>query len=162
MPAAGERRRVWPRTTVKRREGEGIVKRILALAAVLGLALASAPSPAVAQAASAVKKIDLPPDNAMAKLKPGPGVETVETECMICHSTDYVVRQPGGDANHWEPEVRKMIAVYGAPISEADVQTVVKYLATAYGTEPAKPASTAPPSVQRPQDKSTPARSRFP
>ena len=128
MPAAGERRRVWPRTTVKRREGEGIVKRILALAAVLGLALASATSPAVAQAASAVKKIDLPPDNAMAKLKPGPGVETVETECMICHSTDYIVRQPGGDAKHWEPEVRKMIAVYGAPISEADVQTVVACL----------------------------------
>jgi sulfite dehydrogenase (cytochrome) subunit B len=131
--------------------GKGIVKRILALTGVLGLALAGAPSSTTAaQAAPSVKKIELPPDNAMATLKPGPGVETVRTDCMICHSTDYIVRQPGGDAKHWEPEVRKMITVFGAPIPEADVQTIVNYLATAYGTEPAKPPSTAPPSSERP------------
>jgi sulfite dehydrogenase (cytochrome) subunit B len=128
-----------------------MVSRTLVLTAILGLALAGAPSSMAAQtAAPAVKKIDLPPDNAMAKLKPGPDVKTVETDCMICHSTDYIVRQPGGDAKHWEPEVRKMITVFGAPIPEADVQTIVNYLATAYGAEPAKPASTAPPSSERP------------
>jgi sulfite dehydrogenase (cytochrome) subunit B len=126
------------------------VKRILGLTAVLGLAVAGAPSSAAAQAAaSTVKKIDLPADNAMATLKPGPGVETVQSDCMICHSTDYIVRQPGGDAKHWEPEVRKMITVYGAPIPEGDIQTVVNYLAAAYGAEAAKPASTAP-SSERP------------
>ena len=86
----------------------------------------------------------------MAKLKPGPGVETVQNDCMICHSTDYIVRQPGGDAKHWEPEVRKMITVYGAPISEADVQTIVNYLATTYRAETANPPSPAPPSSERP------------
>lgn len=128
------------------------------LTAILGLALASAPSPLAAQAAtSSVKKIDLPPDNAMATLKPGAGVETVQSDCMICHSTDYIVRQPGGDAKHWEPEVRKMITVYGAPISDTDVQTVVNYLATAYGAETASPASSASPSSGR-SERPKPAR----
>lgn len=84
------------------------------------------------------KTIKLPEDSAMANLKPGPGVEVVRNECGICHSTDYIVRQPGGDAKHWEPEVTKMIKVYGAPISEADAKTIVSYLATAYGAEAAE------------------------
>lgn len=112
------------------------MKKSLPLAAILILAplfvRAQTPAPSV-------KKIVLPPDNAMAKLKPGAGVEVVERNCTICHSTDYIVRQPGGDAAHWEPEVRKMIKVYGAPVSEADVQTIVAYLAAQYGSAPPGP-----------------------
>lgn len=95
-----------------------------------------------------MKKIELPPDNAMAKLKPGPGVETVQNDCMICHSTDYIVRQPDGNAKHWEPEVRKMITVYGAPIPEADIQTIVNYLSAEYGAQ--IPPSSTPASSERP------------
>ena len=80
----------------------------------------------------------------MATLKPGAGVDVVKNDCKICHSTDYIVLQPGGDAKHWEPEVRKMITVYGAPIPASDVQTIVSYLASAYPGEPAKSASMAP------------------
>ena len=128
-----------------------MTKAARVLAAVATLTILSAPSALAAQAtAPSVKKIELPADNAMARLKPGPGLETVQNDCMICHSTDYIVRQPGGDAKHWEPEVRKMITVFGAPIPEADVQTIVNYLAIAYGAQPAKPASTAPRSSERP------------
>ena len=83
-----------------------------------------------------VRSIKLPDDNAMAQLKPGPGVEVVRANCVPCHSTDYIVRQPGGDAKRWDGEVKKMITVFGAPISEADAKAIVGYLATAYG--PAK------------------------
>jgi hypothetical protein len=72
----------------------------------------------------------------MGTLKPGPGLDVVESNCAKCHSTDYIVRQPGGDAKHWEPEVRKMITVYSAQISDSAVQTIVNYLGTEYGAPP--------------------------
>ena len=80
------------------------------------------------------KVITLPDDNAVAKLKPGPGVEKARAYCAICHSTDYIVRQPKMDAAHWQAEVKKMITVYGAPISEEDAKTIAEYLTSAYGT----------------------------
>jgi mono/diheme cytochrome c family protein len=79
------------------------------------------------------KTITLPPDNAMATLAPGPGMEVARANCGICHSTDYIVRQPRGDAKQWGPEVAKMIKVFGAPISPENEKTIVEYLATAYG-----------------------------
>jgi len=83
---------------------------------------------------STSKSIELPPDNAMGALKPGPGMDVVERNCSICHSTDYIVPQPGGDAQHWEPEVRKMIVNYGAPVGEADVHVIASYLGAQYGS----------------------------
>ena len=81
------------------------------------------------------KSIQLPDDNAMATLKPGVGVEVVRVNCFPCHSTDYIVRQPGSDAKHWEAEVKKMMTVYGAPISDADAKAISEYLSAAYGPE---------------------------
>lgn len=82
------------------------------------------------------KSIKLPDDNAMATLKPGLGVETARANCAICHSTDYIVRQPGSDAKQWEAEVKKMVTVFGAPISDADVKVIVTYLSSTYGPQP--------------------------
>ncbi len=79
------------------------------------------------------KAITLPPDNALATLPPGPGVEVVRANCGLCHSTDYIVRQPRGDAKQWGPEVAKMIKVFGAPISPENEKTIVEYLSSAYG-----------------------------
>lgn len=87
---------------------------------------------------AAAKTIHLPPDNAMANLKPGPGRAVVQANCALCHSADYIVRQQGGDAKHWEPEVRKMVTVFGAPVSGNDVKTIVDYLAAEYGGSPGK------------------------
>lgn len=82
------------------------------------------------------RAIKLPDDNAMATLKPGPGVDVSTANCAICHSTDYIVRQPGNDAKHWEAEVRKMVTVFGAPIGDEDVKVIVDYLSSAYGPQP--------------------------
>ena len=111
---------------------------------LLGVAMAGTPARGALAGqtpASATKTIALPPDNPMATLKPGSGVEVVRRNCTGCHSTDYIVRQPGGDAKHWEPELKKMMAVYGAPISDADVQTIVSYLGTEYASSPANKQS---------------------
>ncbi len=87
----------------------------------------------------AQKSIELPADHRMADLKPGPGVEKARANCVACHSTDYIVRQPGSDEKHWAQEVRKMIEVFGAPISERDAREIVQYLARAYGPAPSIP-----------------------
>ena len=82
------------------------------------------------------KSITLPPDDAYAALKPGPGMDVTRTNCVSCHSTDYIVMQPRGDAKQWQAVVTKMIKVYGTELSEREVEAIVEYLASAYG--PAK------------------------
>jgi sulfite dehydrogenase (cytochrome) subunit B len=101
-------------------------QRIIGLFVILGLA-----SAALAQK----KNIKLPDDNPVSQLKPGPGEETVHNNCFICHSTDYIVRQPRLDTPHWAAEVKKMINVFGAPISESDAKVIADYLGKNYGPE---------------------------
>ena len=96
------------------------------------------------------KSITLPPDNPVSELKPGPGVEKTRANCVACHSTDYIVRQPGRDAKQWEAEVKKMVTVFGAPINEGDAKVIVEYLATVYGpSSKAPPRKTPAPSAKR-------------
>lgn len=96
------------------------------LVALLGLAAG-----ALAQETS----IRLPPDNPVAQVKAGAGDQAVRSNCSLCHSTDYIVRQPHLDAQHWDAEVKKMINTFGAPINDADEKTIVGYLAKNYGPE---------------------------
>ena len=82
---------------------------------------------------AAEKSITLPADDPYATLKPGPGLEATRNSCIPCHSTDYIVMQPRGDAKQWQGVVTKMIKVYAAPIAEQDAKTIVEYLTSAYG-----------------------------
>ena len=79
------------------------------------------------------RTIALPPDNPHATLKTAPGSDLAQTQCQFCHSTDYIVTQPPGDAKQWEAVVTKMQKVFGAPVSEADAKAIVEYLSAAYG-----------------------------
>src|SRR5262249_20995943 len=90
--------------------------------------------PLVALAAD--QAISLPGDPPCGHSRPGPGLAPPRTHALTCHSTDYIVMQPRGDAKQWQGVVTKMIKVYGAPISDQDAQAIAEYLATAYG--PAK------------------------
>ena len=105
------------------------MKFALALAAVLLLV-------PVAIWAADQKTITFPPDHELATLKPGPGMEVARANCLLCHSTDYVVLQPKGDAKQWQAVVTKMIKVFGAPIAPENEKTIVDYLSAAYA--PAK------------------------
>ncbi len=68
-----------------------------------------------------------------ATLRPGPGMETAQNNCMSCHSVDYINTQPPRSGKEfWEAEVKKMIKSYHAPISEADAKTIADYLAKTY------------------------------
>src|SRR5713101_6449153 len=65
--------------------------RIVLVCLLSGLAVAST---AIGQE----KQIVLPADHDYATLKPGLHSELAQTQCQFCHSTDYIVMQPGGDA----------------------------------------------------------------
>lgn len=68
-----------------------------------------------------------------ATLRPGPGMEAAQNNCLSCHSVDYIGMQPPKNGKaFWEAEVTKMIKVYKAPISEADGKTIAEYLAQTY------------------------------
>jgi hypothetical protein len=101
-------------------------RRVVYLAATLTLATVT-----IAQKTF----IQLPPDNSVSQLRSGLGDDTVSKNCSLCHSTDYIVRQPHLTAQQWDAEVKKMIAVYGAPISATDSKTISDYLAKNYGAE---------------------------
>lgn len=70
---------------------------------------------------------------------PGPGSELVSTQCITCHSPDYMAIQPPLNRAFWTATVTKMKDKYGAPIQTNDVETLVTYLVKTYGTE--KPAA---------------------
>jgi cytochrome c5 len=103
------------------------MKRVAAYL-LISLAVTFAAAPAVAQG----RKIILPSDHDYARLKSGPGSDLAQTQCQLCHSTDYIVMQPGGDAKLWEGVVTKMVKVFGAPLSEADAKAIIEYLTKNY------------------------------
>ena len=89
----------------------------------IGLALGLAAS-ALVQAG--VVSVNLPGETAM--LKPGPGLEVAQANCLICHSVDYIYMQPPLTEAQWRGVVMKMKKVMGAPIPDGDVDSVVGYL----------------------------------
>jgi mono/diheme cytochrome c family protein len=101
--------------------------RMISIAAVCGVALINAAGLAQADPFT----YDLPEE--VAVLKPGPGVDAAQSNCVACHSADYIAMQPPkrGKA-FWEAEVSKMVKTYGAPINEADAKVIADYLAQTY------------------------------
>ena len=73
-------------------------------------------------------------DEADVRIKEGPEAAIVTANCSGCHSLDYVqmnsrfMKRAG-----WEAEVKKMVSVMGAPVSEADAVKIVDYLTREYG-----------------------------
>ena len=80
-----------------------------------------------------------------AKLKPGPGLALANSQCLLCHSADYMTTQPRLSAAQWRAVIVKMQAKYGAPIVSNNVEALVVYLTQNYGVE----SGTNAPSAQK-------------
>jgi mono/diheme cytochrome c family protein len=95
---------------------------------------------AVTSAASAgVKTIDLPPDGVQLKPSTLPGYEKARTNCVACHSAEYMQYQPPTAARpYWENMTKRMKAVFNAPLNETDIPDIVDYLVKTYGNEQPK------------------------
>jgi len=94
-------------------------------------------------------KIELPIETAT--LKSAPGAELVTAQCIVCHSVEYISTQPPLPRAYWQGAVVKMQQKYAAPIEAKDVDAIVDYLATNYGTPAPTPSS--PTTAERPATK---------
>jgi sulfite dehydrogenase (cytochrome) subunit B len=110
-----------------------IVPALVALSFLL-----AAPSFAV------TKGVALPPDGAQLKASPLPGYQKAQANCVACHSAEYMLYQPrSAPRPYWEAMVKRMQAVFKAPIADADMPVIVDYLVKTYGNEqPAAAAAT--------------------
>ena len=63
----------------------------------------------------------------------GDKADAINNNCVACHSAGMVLNQPSLKKAVWSNEVHKMIAVYKAPVSAADADAVIAYLAATKG-----------------------------
>ena len=76
-------------------------------------------------------------DEAALPLKAGPGMDTVQAQCGVCHSLDYI-RTNGGflSPDGWKAEIAKMRGPFGAPADDAAAEEILRYLIANYGAPP--------------------------
>jgi hypothetical protein len=73
-------------------------------------------------------------DETKIHLKDAPEAQTVAANCSGCHSLDYIqMNSKFMKRATWEAEVKKMVSVMGAPVTEADQAKLVDYLTREYG-----------------------------
>ena len=66
-------------------------------------------------------------------IKMGKGFDTVQANCLMCHSFGYIINQGRESRKFWRGKVDKMIVHFKAPISKEDAKIVTDYLAEHYG-----------------------------
>jgi mono/diheme cytochrome c family protein len=100
------------------------------VAAALGLACSAQAAP---------KSITLPPDAVQLTASALPGYAKAQANCVACHSAEYMLYQPPtAPRAYWDAMVKRMKAVFKAPIDDADMPAIIDYLAKTYGNEQPK------------------------
>jgi mono/diheme cytochrome c family protein len=85
------------------------------------------------------KSIELPPDGVQLKPSALPGYAKAQANCVACHSAEYMQYQPPTTPRpYWDAMVKRMKAVFKAPIDDADMPAITDYLAKTYGNEQPK------------------------
>ena len=85
------------------------------------------------------KTITLPIEGLPLKASPLPGYAKAQANCVACHSAEYMLYQPPtAPRPYWDAMVKRMKAVFKAPIDDADMPAIVDYLAKTYGNEQPK------------------------
>jgi cytochrome c553 len=90
-----------------------------------------------AASVSAAKKTFVPPADGVQLTESAlPGYAKARASCITCHSAEYMRYQPPTAARpYWENMVKRMKAVFNAPIDDADMPEIVDYLVKTYGAE---------------------------
>lgn len=84
---------------------------------------------ALVLAAAGPVSIELPVADALfADVRGGPSADTINNNCLACHSTEMVTNQPRLTAAEWAASVAKMRSVYKAPVDPADDASIVAWL----------------------------------
>ena len=80
-----------------------------------------------------VRSIHLP--EVEPELPKGPGRETTQLFCGVCHTTRYIMIQPPLSRETWLADVTKMRKVYAGPIPEEKIAEIMDYLMAVRGSE---------------------------
>jgi cytochrome c551/c552 len=72
------------------------------------------------------------------KLIPGPGSTLTENKCKICHELEHIRRTPLS-RGEWADNLRNM-KERGTPMNDAEMATILEYLATYYNRDKPAPA----------------------
>ena len=90
-------------------------------------------------AGAATKTLVLTPDGVQLKSSDLPGYRKALVNCVGCHSGEYMLYQPPtAPRAYWDNMVKRMKAVFKAPIQDADMPELVDYLVKTYGNEQPK------------------------
>ena len=100
--------------------------------------------------------IQLPAETATLHPGASPGAQSA-AQCLMCHSVDYLSTQPPMPLGFWEAEVKKMVAVYGAPIAPDQAQLIIQYLNQAYPRPRRRPPPRSRPDQEGPGGPGPPA-----
>ncbi|WP_425066789.1 c-type cytochrome [Reyranella sp.] len=122
----------------------------LAVAAIAGLTLAfighppvqlPAPVPVPAAAASSgatafvLKSVSVDLPTSTEVFPGGATADTINANCLSCHSAGMVLTQPNLSRATWHGIVEKMIHAYKAPVDDGEMAAIVDYLATTKGSK---------------------------
>jgi mono/diheme cytochrome c family protein len=67
-------------------------------------------------------------------IKMGKGFDTVQANCLTCHSFGYILNQGKQSKKFWEEKVHKMVVAFKADlITKEDQKIIVNYLFEQYG-----------------------------
>lgn len=67
-------------------------------------------------------------------IKMGKGFDTVQAQCLTCHSFGYMINQGRQSRAFWEKKVQKMITHFKADmITEQDAKVITDYFYEQYG-----------------------------
>jgi len=67
------------------------------------------------------------------ELRAGAGRDLTIGRCIVCHSVEYIpANAPAMDRAGWQKTLQKMRERFGAPISDAEAQQILDYLAANY------------------------------
>jgi len=103
------------------------------------LAILAAASVAAGSACAVTKTYVAPPDGVPLKASALPGYEKAKGLCSTCHSAEYMQYQPPTAARpYWDTMVKRMKAVFKAPVPDDDIPLIVDYLVKTYGNEQPK------------------------
>ena len=67
------------------------------------------------------------------EIKMGKGFNTVQANCLMCHSFGYILNQGPQSRAFWREKIDKMIHAFGAPIAKKDQKIIEDYLFKHYG-----------------------------
>ena len=67
------------------------------------------------------------------KMKEGKGFDTMQANCLMCHSYGYMLNQGNQSHKFWEEKVDKMINAFKAPILKEDAKEITEYFYRYYG-----------------------------